>query len=341
MDCDVIIVNWNTRDLLARCLESLAGDPHLAIGSRGKSPGEEPPDACGSAALSTEITVVDNASSDGSAEMVRERYPWVCLIENRENVGFARASNQALRQCEGQYVVLLNSDTEVQPGALGCLVDALKGEQEAGAAGPRVLNPDGSLQPSYGSLPSLWSEITGPYLLDCFTKPWGKYGGRHMRRIEDRNCVRVDRVSFACTAIKRETVNEVGLLDERFPFYSEDDDWFKRLKDEGWKTLFCPQAEVVHLWGASARKRSGWAALQLYRGKRRYCLKHQGILAERLLRAGFAAKFLLKLASASFRMALGGEADPSLLERHRRLLKDTLRPLEPVGPTSPPALGEY
>ncbi|MFC2023891.1 glycosyltransferase family 2 protein [Chloroflexota bacterium] len=341
MDLSVIVVNWNTRDLLAFCLESLADDPYLAIGFRDDSAGGEPPDGRGLAALSTEIFVVDNASTDGSPGMVRERYPFVRLIELDENIGFARANNRAIRQSQGRYVVLLNSDTEVHPGALGVLANALDNEPDAGAAGPRVLNPDGSLQPCYGSLPSLWSEILGPNLLDPFTKPWGRFGRRlYVKRIATGSCTRVDQVSFACTAVRRETFLQEGLLDERFPFYSEDDDWFKRLNDAGWQTLFCPQAVVVHHWGASARKRRAWAELQLYRGKRRYYLKHHGILAERLLRAGLVVRFLLKYASARFRPVLDEDTKRSTLEKQRRLMADTLRSLDPIGSAGALTLGD-
>ncbi len=130
MNLSIIIVNWNTRELLAQCLQSV--EQNVRTFKRSN----------------VQTFVVDNASTDGSAAMVRERFPWVTLIENTENVGFARANNQALRQSAGRYIVLLNSDTKVLPGALPTLVDFMDVHPEAGACGPRLLNADGSLQPS-------------------------------------------------------------------------------------------------------------------------------------------------------------------------------------------------
>jgi hypothetical protein len=108
----------------------------------------------------------------------------------------------------------------------------------------------------------------------------------------------VDRVSFACTLIRRTALEQVGLLDESFEFYSEDYDWFRRLREAGWKALYCPQAEIIHHWGASSRQRSEWALRQLYRSKRRYFAKHDGATAERILRLGLALRFAVKIAVA-------------------------------------------
>lgn len=282
----IIIVNWNTRELLANCLTSVAS---FGLKVEGPAFNLEP--------STFETFVVDNASSDGSTAMVRERFSWVRLIENVENVGFARANNQALRVASGRYLLLLNSDTEVRPGALDALIAVLEAHPEAGAAGPRVLNPDGSPQNSFGSLPTVLDELLGPYWADFFTKPWGWLGRRLSRGRSEANAPRaVDRVSFACTLIRRAALDQVGLLDEGFAFYSEDYDWFTRLKDAGWKALYCPQAEIMHHWGASSRQRSEWALRQLYRSKRRYFAKHHGVYAEWILRLGLTLRFVAKIA---------------------------------------------
>ena len=210
-----VVVNWNTRELLARCLESLLSGAESEGAPFGAAP--QTPDF---APDQIEIFVVDNASSDGSAQMVRERFPGVRLIENPKNVGFAAANNQALRRASGRFVLLLNSDAEVLPGAVQHLVSTLEGHPEAGAAGPRMLNPDGSLQNSYGILPSVLNEVLGPYRLDSVLKPWGRLG-RRFRADSLGNWPRaVDRVSFACTLIRHSCLQELGLLDERFVFYS-------------------------------------------------------------------------------------------------------------------------
>jgi GT2 family glycosyltransferase len=278
--------------------------------------------------LITEVYVVDNASMDGSAEMVRNRFTWAKLIENSENVGFAAANNQALRQAQGRYLVLLNSDTEVLSGALPHLVNALERHPEAGAAGPRMLNPDGTLQNSYGSLPSVLNEVVGPYLLDAFTKPWGKLRPQVCTaKLELDDCMVVDRVSFACTLIRRQTLEQVGLLDERFAFYSEDYDWFKRLKDAGWQALFCPKARVVHHWGASSGQRSEWSLMQLYRSKRLYYAKHHGPSAERILCAGLALRFGAKLLANLAIYPWCKSASAKRIALERKLVKQVLKPL--------------
>lgn len=321
-DLSIVIVNWNTRDLLAACLESVISN-HSVVGDHPEITDHRLV-STGQRSLVTEVIVVDNASSDGSVAMVRDRFPWVTLIENTENLGFARANNQALRLASGRYLLLLNSDTEIRPRALETLVMVLEAHPEAGAAGPRVLNPDGSLQNCYGSLPSVLDEVLGPYWADFFTKPWGWLGGRLAYGRSGSNApFPVDRVSFACTLIRREALEQVGFLDEGFAFYSEDYDWFKRLKDAGWVALYCSQAEIVHHWGASSRQRSEWAIRQLYRSKRRYFAKHYGALAERILCLGLALRFSVKAAVALALYPLRPRKAAQQLRLYFRLIQDT------------------
>lgn len=276
IELTIVIVNWNTREYLKRCLDSVARE--IAQNATPK----------------TQVITVDNASSDGSCQMIREDYEWVHLIENRQNLGFAEANNQALGECHGRYVLLLNSDTELGAGSLSTLISGLELNAHAGAAGPLVLNPDGSWQPSYGKLPSVTSEIIGPYLFDFVLKPWGRIG-HHLWAdgIQEQQFVEVERVSFACTMIRQEVLQEVGLLDESYEFYSEDYDWFLRLKKAGWQTIFCPNARVMHHWGGSSTQRSDWARRQLYRSKRLYFRKHHGHWAEWVLRCGLILRFMI------------------------------------------------
>lgn len=317
-DLSIIIVNWNTRDLLAECLESVCDDQLQMIG-------EQTP--------ITEIIVVDNASTDGSVGMVRDRFPSVHLRENSENIGFARANNQAIRMAMGRFILLLNSDTVVQPNALQLLIEALERYPKAGAAGPQVLNPDGTLQNCYGSLPSIFSELIGPYAFDTLTKPWGRIGGRmHKTLMPNERCKAVDRVSFACTMIRREALEQVGLLDERFEFYSEDYDYFMRLRQVGWETIFCPQSRIVHHWGASSSQRSEWSLRQLYRSKRLYSAKHQGATAETVLRFGFAVRFAIKWVIGAIRYLLGQPNAYRQMARYRLLMHDMLQTVTSVLP---------
>lgn len=274
IDLSIVIASWNTRELLQRCLQSIYG-----------TAGD----------LDFEVFVVDNASSDDSPTMIRDQFPQVQLMENDKNLGFACANNQAIRHSRGRYVLLLNSDTEVQPMTLQLLVKALDAHPQAGAAGPMMLNPDGTFQNSYGELPSVLAEICGPYLFDFITKPWGGLGRILSSRAEiNPEVIETDRVSFACTLIRREALDQIGGLDESFLFYSEDYDWFKRLKDAGWNVIFCSRPQVKHYWGASSRQKSEWSIQQLYASKRQYYLKHYGQTAEWFLRAGLTVRFALK-----------------------------------------------
>lgn len=277
-----------------------------------------------------QVIVVDNASSDGSVELLREQFPWVVLIENQENIGFARANNQAILLSTGNYMVLLNSDTELQAGALSSLLECISGHPDVGAVGPRMLNPDGTLQNSYGDLPSIWDEILGPYRFDIFTKPWGRVGSMMKPDLGHSLPRDVDRVSFACTMIRRSALEAVGLLDERFQFYSEDYDFFKRLKDSGWRVRFCPTAQVMHHWAGSSKMRSEWALRQLYRSKRLYVAKHFGRRHEAILRIGVFLRLTTKMILAYLsRPILGGEACREY-QRYRSVLRDLRQAVTPI-----------
>jgi GT2 family glycosyltransferase len=228
-DLSIVLVSYNTCDLLDACLRSL--------------------DA-GRGALSAEVWVVDNASRDGSAERVRASCPSVGLIENRENVGFARACNQALRRAGGRYFLLLNPDTIVPPGALEALVEAMDAHRDAAVSSPLLLNTDGSPQPCWARFPSLTSELCGrldrtqsPYPLADFADPARRAGMRPFA---------ADWVGGACFLVRAEAVRAVGLLDEGFFLYGEEADWCRRFGQAGWNVLLVPSVTVMHRGGASS-----------------------------------------------------------------------------------------
>ena len=251
IDVSVVIVNWNTRDLLAQCLKSVfetAGD------------------------LKLEVFVVDNASSDVSADMVRHEFPQVQIIENQENVGFARANNQAIRQSAGRYVLLLNSDTQARPGALRTLVNALDSLSRAGAGGPRLLNPDGTLQPMCHPMTTIWREFWYLLHLDGIVR----LSTYNMTHWDATVAHPVDVVSGACLLLRREALQEIGLLDERYFMYAEEVDFCYRLAERGWEVYWLPMAEVMHMGGGSTRQVSDEMFLQLYKSKYLFFKKTQG-----------------------------------------------------------------
>jgi hypothetical protein len=220
-------VNYNTRELLAECLNSI-------------SPGR---DDC-----AVEVIVIDNASSDGSVELLCRRFPDVITILNDENNGFSRACNQGIRISRGRTVLLLNSDTELLPDTLmhlDIVKSGIPDPDRVGIIGCRILNPDGSLQYSFGRFPTLLSTV-----LDQF-KPVAKrkylLTGYDSRR-------EVDWVTGAFLLIRREVIEEIGLLDERFFMYYEEVDWCRRAKQHGWKVLYDPAPAIIHKTPLASKK---------------------------------------------------------------------------------------
>jgi len=270
-DLSIIIVSWNTRDLLATCLASIYSSP---------PPGE------------FDVWVVDNASTDGSPALVHERFPQVRLIENEKNLGFAAANNQGLRASRGRYALLLNSDAAAPPGALGAMLRFMDEHPQAGAAGPKLVNPDGSFQASFARFPTLRSEFglltglarwsIGPYAPSPRPQP-----GETARR--------VDWVAGAALIVRREAIEQVGLMDESYFLYSEETDWCWRLWRGGWPVWYLPEVEVVHHAGASSRQRSVQTYGLLYESKLRFFARHYGGWAAAALRVGLLAFGALRL----------------------------------------------
>jgi N-acetylglucosaminyl-diphospho-decaprenol L-rhamnosyltransferase len=304
MDLSIIVVNWNTRDLLGQCLSSLyANGP----------------------AVPFEVFVVDNASDDGSAAMVKEKFPQAQLIINTENVGFARANNQVINNTSSKYLLLLNSDTIILPGAIDRLVEFMDNTPTAGAAGAKTLNPDGSMQECYGRFPSVFGEILGNSLWSRLWHPNGLGTGIRGSPLTQDTPFEVDRVTASCLLVRRETIESVGALDERFFMYSEEVDWYLRMKRAGWKVFCCPGAQIIHHWGGSSQQCSADTLSQLYRSKRMFFRKHQGLLAEGALRYGLAARFLVKsmLCSVSW-----SEEHRAKAHLQRRLFREMFEPVD-------------
>lgn len=259
MDLSIVIVNWNTRDLLARCLESVAG---------------------AAPALTREVLVVDNASTDGSAALVRERFPWVRLFENPENVGFARANNQGIRESSGRYILLLNPDTELRPGALETLVQFMDQHPRVGAAGPRLLNADGSLQLSCQPKPTLFRET---WMLFRLERRW-PVGYYVMEKWDSAVPRPVDVVKGACLIMPRDIILQVGLLDEDYFLYAEELDLCERVRRAGYEIYWVPTAVVSHLGEQSTQQMPESSFLFLYASKHLFFRKHYGTAAGAIFR---------------------------------------------------------
>lgn len=220
MNLSIVIVSYNTKELLRRCLESVIQD--------------------------TEIIVVDNGSSDRSSEMVKKEFPEVELIKNKNNFGFAKANNQGIKIARGKYVLLLNSDTEVKPGTLERLMEFVGKHPKMGVVGLRLLNSDESIQQSVYHFPTILGAIREFWL--------GQKGVYEEYVPEGNQPVEVEAVVGAAMLIPKKVFDKVGLLDERYFMYFEDLDFCRRLKRAGLKVFYLPTAKIIHHHGASGRE---------------------------------------------------------------------------------------
>jgi len=233
-DVTIAIINWNTKDLLRECLESIISAHPL---------------------VSHSVKVIDNHSHDGSQNMVLEEFPEVDLVENAGNLGFSAAANQALRQSSAKYVFLLNSDTTVERETIDVLFEHGEHNEEVAIIGPMLLNTDGSTQITGRNFPSFVDASMHAFLGIIWPmNPWSvKYKMLDWDRSGDRS---VDWVSGAAMFIKRDGAVDVDFFDENFFMYVEDLDICYRLKDKGWQVLFTPDAKVVHHIGKSSEQSS-------------------------------------------------------------------------------------
>jgi GT2 family glycosyltransferase len=261
LDVSTVIVNWNTCGILRDCLASLYAN---------------------TANITFKVIVVDNASSDGSVDMIKSEFPQVELIVNAENRGFAAANNQAIAVGKGRYVLLLNSDTVVLDGALDKIVAFADSHPEAGIVTCRALNKDRTLQPTCFMFPSVLNMFLWAICLARLF-PTSRFFGRERMTWWDRNDVREVDVATGCfMLVRREAMDQIGLLDERFFMYGEETDWCYRFRKAGWKILFTPDAEIIHLGGASTGQVRMEMALEYVASISLFFKKHTSRLSYRL-----------------------------------------------------------
>ncbi len=267
-DLSIIIVAWNVRDLVLDCLASIR-DARLAI--------------------SNEVLVVDNGSHDGTVEAVRRQFSETHVIALPENVGFAAGNNQGLLKMNGRYAVLLNSDTIVLRGGLERCVGYLDAHPDVGVVGPQLLNPDRTKQNCIHNTPSLVSEVVSQSLLRRL------FPGRYpSKRVEYREPIEVDAVLGACLFVRRDVVQEVGPIDEAYFFFLEETDWCHQIRERGWKVVHLPDAQVIHLYGESTKKKVPLQTrIEYYRSRYTFFRKNRTRAAYVGLRLLVGAKLLL------------------------------------------------
>ena len=243
IDLSIIIVNWNTKEITLDCLRS--------VFEQTKN-------------LSFEVILVDNGSSDGSLTAIRRGFPSVRLIENRENLGFAKASNQGIKNSRGKYILLLNSDTVILKKALDKMVGFMERNAEVGACSARLVGTDRKTQHIAARFPSLFHYFN-EYIL-------GRPSANYPREKYGRN-MEVEALIGACLMLRKEVISQVGLLSENYFMYSEDVDLCYRIRKAGWKIMYLAEPEVVHLGGESSKKvkremdRKLWESRLIFFGK--------------------------------------------------------------------------
>ncbi|MEK9151936.1 MAG: glycosyltransferase family 2 protein, partial [Patescibacteria group bacterium] len=256
MDLSIIIVNWKVRDLLRRCLLSVYA---------------------GTSGISFEVFVADNDSDDGSVEMVRREFPQAALLANKKNLGFAAGNNPAIKMSKGDFVVWLNPDAEVIGNALGRMVGYLRANPEVGIAGPRIVNEDGSVQPSVRRFPTPLSQALIMLKIQNLMPTLAPLRRYYALDFDYSRAVAVDQVMGAAMFIRRSVFEKIGLLDERFFIWYEEVDFCKRAKDAGFEIRYVPAATVRHGGGQSFRQVFGPKKQRMMnRSLRQYMGKHYG-----------------------------------------------------------------
>jgi GT2 family glycosyltransferase len=270
MELSVLIVNYKARAELQNCLESLYENTRVRP---------------------MEVIVVDNASDDGSVEMLEQNFPEVRVIANQENIGFARANNAAMRVSQGRFSLLLNNDTLVQPGAVDTMLQLIIARDDVGAVGPLLRNDDGTVQISYGAMVDLHTEMWQRFLSTRYESGARWTRNKIERRSKDE--AYVDWVSGACLLLRKELSGKKLFFDESFFMYLEDVDLCATVRELGYRVLYTPDAEIIHLKGKSVESNVERVALEYRRSQLYFYLKHYGRGKLRLLKGYLLVKLML------------------------------------------------
>jgi N-acetylglucosaminyl-diphospho-decaprenol L-rhamnosyltransferase len=302
----IIIVNWNTRDLLRQAIQ--------AITETYSEPDK------------LEIIVVDNASTDGTPAMIREVYPDVRLIILPKNIGFAGGNNRGIAVAQAKSLLLLNSDTLVLPGALEALTHYLDAHPEVGMVGPKLLNEDGTSQSSrrrFPTLPLLFLEST--WLQPLAPAPWLRRF--YMEDVSASEPHDVGWLTGAAMMVRQEVVEQVGGLDDGFFMYSEELDWCRRIQDAGWRIAYTPEAQIIHYGGKSSDQVVPARHIYFQASKVRYTKKHHGPLVGEALRVWLLCQYLWQTAVEGAKWAVGHRRELrwARLRAYWRVLRSGLR----------------
>ena len=259
VDVSIVIVSWNTCEITRKCLLSVYKETDR---------------------VSFEVVLVDNGSTDGSAQMVRDEFPEVILIGNEENRGFAAANNQGIKRARGKYLLLLNSDTVVLDHAVERVFHFMEAHSKIAVTGCRVLNEDGTLRSTRFMFPSVLNLLLQALYLNKIFRGNRFFGRERMLWDKGTEQMDVDVVAGCFMMVRTEATDRLGMLDEEYFVYGEETDWCYRFKRAGWRVVFYPDAEIIHLGGRSSRMTPGpmllqlWGSLLLFFRKRRTWLEY-------------------------------------------------------------------
>jgi GT2 family glycosyltransferase len=292
LDISVVIVGWNAKHYLELCLESLVKAPPRR---------------------SMEVFVVDNASTDDSVEMIEAKFPWVNLVKSAENLGFAKGNNVAIRQCRGRYVALVNPDVIVFPGCLDALADFLDEHPNVGNVGPRVFNPDMSMQSTCRRFPTLWNNFCSATRLENMFNSSRFFAGEHMFYFAHDRTLDVDVIVGCFSMIRREAFDTVGLLDENLFMYGDDVDWCRRARNAGWRMVFYPGGQAIHDRGKTTAPYPVRFAVAQQRSVLHYWTKHHsvwGVLGiQSIMLFHHLLRYVLSILSSLVRTKRSAQAD--------------------------------
>jgi len=267
LDLSILVLSWNTRELTSACLDA------IARATQECAPGEAP------FALSVETILVDNGSSDGTADLVRAQFPEVEVIALPGNLGFAAGNNVGLRRARGRFALLLNTDTKVKRHVIEYGVSFLRKNPDVGIAGVQLVHPDGRLQNSIHNFPSLLTELVPKWLLEL-TLP-ERFPSK---RFHHAGPVDVEAVLGACLFVRREAWERVGLLPEDYFLFLEETDWCWTMREAGFRVVHLPEARLVHDSGASSKKKVPAATrIEYHRALYRFLRKRRGALQAQLV----------------------------------------------------------
>lgn len=301
LELSIIVVTYNSRRHVRDCLES------IQRASEG---------------IDHEVIVVDNASQDGTPDIIRNEFPKASLIANPENLGFAPGNNQGITQSQGRYILLLNPDTLVLPKTLATLLNEMKHSPETGLLGCRLLDVDRRLQQSFGFEVSFWNEVVRKIFFNLYENHRFPPVGWVLRSLHSRKR-EVDWVKGACMLSRRQALLDAKLMDETFFMYLEDADLCHRIRQLGWQVRYTPEAEVIHFGGGSVRSNAERSALEYRRSQLHYFKKHLGERELKALKLYLGFKMRKNILVVNFRQWIGWGAPGPLAEK-KQFLRETL-----------------